>query len=416
MNITYKLFRHQKEILSSKDPILYARCGRGSGKSFIASLLAVLAMIKGERVICLGQTSQSIREVLVPEMLARLNEIIPGQFIYNKTSNKITYKKGIIYLGSYESLESIRGYTKISLAVCDEVALAPPDLFTVLAFTMRDSGRPNRIRMMSTPRPANWVTALVKEKNIPVITAKTSDNKRITAEEIELMRATCPDENTWQREFYGIECDDNSSGTIFTRDMFAINVWNKNEIYSIGIDCAGLGNDSWCICTRQGNRIEFWQKKVATEKEIVLQVDSIMRRLGEKNLAFIAVDSAYGLGVVERLQEKNLPVINVPFGSSADKSDTYANKRAEIYFKLQKYLSNEGMCKIDDDTINELMATKYILNNSNKIQLIKKDDIKLVIGKSPDHADSLALTFTNELVNNGNLVQRNREMSRKLFD
>jgi len=28
----------------------------------------------------------------------------------------------------------------------------------------------------------------------------------------------------------------------------------------------------------------------------------------------------------------------------------------------------------------------------------------------------LALTFTSELINNGNLVQRNREMSRKLFD
>ena len=30
MQIEYKLFKHQKQLLMSKEPILYARCGRGS--------------------------------------------------------------------------------------------------------------------------------------------------------------------------------------------------------------------------------------------------------------------------------------------------------------------------------------------------------------------------------------------------
>ena len=39
---------------------------------------------------------------VVEEILARLNEIIPGKYKFNQTSNKIVFGKGIIYLGSYE--------------------------------------------------------------------------------------------------------------------------------------------------------------------------------------------------------------------------------------------------------------------------------------------------------------------------
>ena len=55
MNIRYKLFRHQRELLECKDDMVYLRAGRGSGKSFIASLIAVMALLKGQRVLILAQ-------------------------------------------------------------------------------------------------------------------------------------------------------------------------------------------------------------------------------------------------------------------------------------------------------------------------------------------------------------------------
>ena len=145
MDIRIKLFPHQKKLLCSKEPVIYFRAGRGSGKSFICAFIAALSLIQGKRVICLAQTNASSREVIVPEILNHLNKIIPGQYYFNKSTGKITYKDGVIFLSSYESMESLRGFTKISLCICDEVALAPPDLFTVISFCMRGEGIEPRI-------------------------------------------------------------------------------------------------------------------------------------------------------------------------------------------------------------------------------------------------------------------------------
>ena len=92
MTVVYKLFPHRIQILMSKEPVLYARCGRGSGKSYTASMLAVMSLLKGKRTLAIAQTNQAIREVLVPEIIARLNEIIPGKFKFN------VYRRILIYI------------------------------------------------------------------------------------------------------------------------------------------------------------------------------------------------------------------------------------------------------------------------------------------------------------------------------
>lgn len=415
MDIRYKLFPHQRKLLVSREPILYARCGRGSGKSFVAALMAVLALLRGERVICMGQTSQAIREVLVPEMIARLDEIIPGKYKWNQTSNKIVYKKGIIYLGSYESLESIRGYTSISLAILDEAALAPPDIFAVLAFCMRDCGRQPIIRMMSTPRSQNWLTEFVKKNNIPIITAKTSDNLRITKEEIELMKKTCLDENTWKREFYGEEADDSTDGVLFTLDMLmramAMKATSRRG-YNIGVDCSGLGNDMNVIVVRRENEIlKIIERREATAAEMCSIIKGLTLEFGKDDLSMIYIDEAYGLDLCNRLTEYGLPARTVPFGGAASEH-VYLNQRAEMYVNAKRAIEDMGMLGMTDELMHELNATKYILNNSNKIQLIPKADIKTVLGRSPDVADAFCLTFCGPIIERKYIEQKRREQSR----
>ena len=55
-----------------------------------------------------------------------------------------------------------------------------------------------------------------------------------------------------------------------------------------------------------------------------------------------------------------------------------------------------------------MQATKYILNNNGKIQIIPKDEIKLNIGRSPDIADALALTYIQDIIPQG-LIEAERE-------
>ena len=412
MNIRFKLFHHQKRIIASTEAILYARMGRGSGKSFTASILAVLAMLRGEKVICLGQTASAVAEVLAPEILDKLNKIIPGQYSYNKSSHKFQYRNGIIYLQSYESIESIRGYTMISLAILDEAALAPPDVFTILAFCMRGEGIHPRIRMLSTPRSDNWLTRYIADNHIPVIHATTRDNKLISDEQIEIMKRTCVDENAWRREFFGEEVDDDNGGSIFTSDLFDINIGYQigGPVlgYCIGIDCSGLGTDSNIILVRSENEIlEIIDKKVATAAELASIVRGIVFTRGRGLLSHICIDEAYGLDLANRLEEMDLPVTLVPFGGTPE-NKAYANKRAELYFNLKKGIQEHGLKGITEEIRRELQATKYKLNNSNRLQLIPKDEIKLNLGRSPDYADALALSFNEPIIPREAIESMNR--------
>lgn len=404
-------------MLLSKEPILYARMGRGAGKSYTASMLAVMSLLKGKRTLAIAQTNQAIREVLVPEILARLNEIIPGKFKFNQTSNKIVFGKGIIYLGSYESLESLRGYTRISLIILDEAALAPPNIFEVVAFCMRDCDEEPKIRMMSTPRSANWLTEYVKKNKIPVITAKTSDNKRITPQEIELMKKASIDENSWRREFYGDEIDDDTAGVLFTSILLTSSpkfLRRNNDGYAIGIDCSGLGKDSNVIVVRNQNEIlEIVEKKVASNSELCSIVRGLIMTHGKGNLSHIAIDEAYGLDLHERLTDAGIIATIVPFGGKAN-NQAYANRRAEMYINLKKGIEEYGLKGITEELHRELQATKYLLNNNGKIQLIPKDEIKLNIGRSPDLADALALTYIQEIIPQG-LIESEREIQNRFM-
>lgn len=420
MEIRFKLFPHQKKMIYSKEPILYARCGRGSGKSFTASILAVLAMLAGKRVICLGQTARAVSEVLAPEILDKLNKIIPGRFVFNKSSHKFTYGKGVIYLESYEAIENIRGYTMISLAIMDEAALAPPDIFTILAFCMRGEGIHPVIRMMSTPRSDNWLTHYISENHIPVIHAITSDNKLISEEQIALMKKTCVDENSWRREFYGEEVDDENGGVIFTSALLSenesIHVGVPSIGYCIGMDCSGLGNDSNVIIVRSENEIlEIIDKTVSTAADLASVVRGIVMARGRDKLSHICIDEAYGLDVGNRLEEMGLPVYLIPFGGVPD-NKAYANKRAELYFNLKKGIEENGLFGMTEEIHRELKATKYKLNNSNRIQIIPKDEIKLNLGRSPDFADALALSYDRPIIPIEAFESRSRRQAQFMRD
>lgn len=415
----YKLLPHQKKFVISKAPTTVMLCGRGAGKSYAASIVATLNLLQQKRIIVFAQNYKALKENLLQEIRRRLDEVIPGQYHYDGSMQKITYRNGVIYGLSYENEDACRGFTEISTAILDEVALSSPSLLSVMTFCMRGKDISPKIYMMSTPKAGGWFNTYIKNNSdkIDIIRATTLDNKFITPEQIELMKQSTPDENLLKQELYGELVDDATQGALFTKNLFDVNIWNKNELYSIGIDCAGLGTDSWCICRREGNRItDIFEKRICDEHEIVHYVDTLVAKYDRKKLCHISVDTAYGLGVIERLREKKYPVIAVPFGSAAKESQVYANKRTELYFNAYKYLAEEGIVGINEELQNELEATRYIMNNSNKIILIPKEEIKLTLGRSPDVADAFALTFAEPLVNTSVVRERAENLRSKLFD
>lgn len=408
MNVHVKLLKHQMELMQCNDDMVYLQCGRGAGKSYIASLMAVLAMLQGQRVICLGPSYRQVTEVLFTECLNRLYEILPPEeFEVHKVSMKICYKNGIIYFASYENVDNLRGFTKISLAICDEIALASPELMNVLSFCQRDTGGKTRQIWLSTPRSLSWVTTYVKENNVKVISATTRDNPRISEQEIELMRKSCISETAWQREFYGIPVDDENSGAIFTDSLLEPAPINGTCV-TIGIDCSGLGKDCNCLILRKGNHIEKLERiGVSTAKDLFAIVKTWIHEYGASNISGINIDQAFGLGLYELLMDSDYKsLVNlVPFGG-APEDKAYLNVRAEIYLRAKRYIMDHGISGLDEKLKEELKTTRYIMTNHDRIQLIPKEDIRLILKRSPDSADAFALSFYTDDQPRGLLLER----------
>lgn len=105
--VTYKLLPHQKKFLVSDKPTVVLNCGRSSGKSYIASLIAALKVEQGNKILVWAQTYKALSENLMTEIVNRLNEI-GAKYNYNTSKQKITCGKGTIYGLSYENIETCR--------------------------------------------------------------------------------------------------------------------------------------------------------------------------------------------------------------------------------------------------------------------------------------------------------------------
>jgi hypothetical protein len=170
------------------------------------------------------------------------------------------------------------------------------------------------------------------------------------------------------------------------------------------------------IVVRRGNEIvKIVEKRQATASEMCSIIKGITVEFGKENLSMVYIDAAYGLDLCERLTEYGLQATTVSFGAAANESTVYLNQRAEMYCNARREMDDMGLIGLTEELKHELNATKYILNNSNKIQLIPKADIKVVLGRSPDLADALALTYCGPIIEK-KVIERKRQYQSQFLE
>ncbi len=167
----------------------------------------------------------------------------------------------------------------------------------------------------------------------------------------------------------------------------------EGAISVMGVDVARFGDDDTVITHRQGLCCHPQIKLHGlSTMEVASAVAAHYWKI--KPDAIIVDAGAMGAGVIDRLRQMGMPnVFEINFGGSAIDSDRYANIRAEIYFKTLEWLKAGGAIPNDTDLKSELTVTEYKYTSAGKIILQPKEHIKELTGRSPDRADSLALTF-----------------------
>lgn len=170
-----------------------------------------------------------------------------------------------------------------------------------------------------------------------------------------------------------------------------------NRTAVVGVDVARFGDDQSVIRTRIGRDartiepLRFRELDTMQLASRVVEHVGLLRNAGYRVTVFVD-GGGVGGGVVDRLRQLGIDVIEVQFGAKADDQRKYANKRAEMWGRLREWLEI-GCLEQDEDVAIDLTSVEYGFNIRDQVQLEKKEDMKKRGLSSPDDGDALALTF-----------------------
>jgi hypothetical protein len=179
----------------------------------------------------------------------------------------------------------------------------------------------------------------------------------------------------------------------------------------IAVDVARFGDDQSVIGFRRGRdaRTIDWQTYRGVDTMQLASYVAEAVRTHQADAVFVD-GGGVGGGVVDRLRQLHVPVIEVNFGSKAEDA-RFQNKRAEMWGNMREWLDG-GAIPTNNELVDDLIGVEYGFTPSNKIQLEKKEDMKKRGLASPDLGDALALTFAYPVAPKGMNKHRN-EMATK---
>ena len=322
----------------------------------------------------------------------------------NESELSITYPNGSTFrLFGGDNPDALRGMF-FDEVVVDEVAQIRPELWTeIIRPALAD--RKGKCIFCGTPKGVNLFSQIYDQalklqnegdKDWKAMVYSVYETKAIDPDELESLKKEMS-QNEFRQEFlcdFAAASDDSLIPIDVVRQ--AKSRYYSPEEYNfapivMGVDVARFGSDSSVIQLRQGlNAMEPIVYRGLNNMELA---DRVAFHIDEHRPEAVFIDSGAGAGVIDRLRQLRYTVVEVPFGGQANKPDLYANRRIEMWDACREWLVSGG--KLPNNVVLEadLCAPTYGWNPSGKKILESKDRIKERIGRSPDLADALCLTF-----------------------
>lgn len=181
-----------------------------------------------------------------------------------------------------------------------------------------------------------------------------------------------------------------------------------------GVDVARYGDDSCVITRRQG--LVCYEPQVYRDIDNMTFAAYLMREIDKHRPDAVFVDAGRGEGVIDRCRQMGYDVTEVNFGSRALNPERYINKRVEMWDEMHEWIKSGGALPNVPELKSELVVPEYSFDTANRMKLSSKEEIKEIMGKSPDIADSLALTFAYPVQPKGFISGTRRAMCNVDFD
>lgn len=218
------------------------------------------------------------------------------------------------------------------------------------------------------------------------------------------------DKNSKERLLYGNwEYDDDPAALISYEkilDCFTNSFVASGEKY-ITADIARLGSDKIVICVWDGFRVEeiksFTKERLSTTGEII---EGLRHKYQIPKSNVICDEDGVGGGIVDFMGYKgfvnNSKPLQNPERYGVD--ENYNHLKSQCYFRLADRINKGGVyIKVDEsqvksDIIQELEQVKqHNMDKDGKRQVLPKDKVKELIGRSPDYSDAIMMREYFEL-------------------
>jgi hypothetical protein len=157
-----------------------------------------------------------------------------------------------------------------------------------------------------------------------------------------------------------------------------------------GVDVGG-GGDKSVICLRQGgNVLKFLYNNSKNLMEVADWVVSVML---QNNVACAFVDTVgIGQGVFDRLIQLRMNARPADSRAKAMREELYYNKRSEMYMVTREKFENGTISFLEENEDIVVQGAAITYKPEEKCKVMRKDEIRKIIGESPDDFDALVLS------------------------
>jgi hypothetical protein len=388
--------------MQSGTEVTVLSCGRGTGKTACISLIAIMGLLKQEKVLIVAPTFRQAKRDNFDSICRFLYEM-GISFLCNAVDLKVKYGRGeITVLSSFSATqETFRGATSISKLIFDEAGSQNHSAYALAVPTMRDlKGATPKIYIIGTPPyfQDHWMAQAAMREDATVIYGSAYDNPFVERGYIERMEREYKGfpQDFKDREIYGKMVFDIDLSSMFNDFKIVIGEFKYNAPIVAGLDIAGRGSDLTCLAVSQGKQC------IAIETQKTVNGEAlrgwVIQKQKQYNFDVLRYDST-GFGHLLSFPGMKAKVVPVDFGGSG--GIRFAKTRGLIYHKLAQkeiiYMPQALYNTHGKLAEAELKATRYRFGEGRLINIIQKEKIKELIGRSPDRADALALSFSHEI-------------------
>ena len=347
---------------------------------------------------------------------------IPG-VVVNESDLSIVLPNGArIRIFGADNPDALRGLY-FDGVVLDEVAQMKPEMWgEIVRPALAD--RKGWTLFIGTPKGINLFSELYERarrseaegnKDWTALCFRVDETGAIDAEEVERLRRELS-ANAWRQEMlcdFTAASDDVLIPIDLATDAAARQHYRPADIAHspiiIGMDVARFGSDATVIFRRQG--LVAFPPLVMREVDNMAAADRLAYEITQYSPAAVFIDAGQGQGVIDRARQLGHRVSEVYFGGRAMRHDIYTNRRVEMWTGLRDWLNAGGSIPDDTTLKSDISTPTYMYDAAGRMALESKDKIKARLGRSPDFADALALTFAAPVAVGGGNAPRKAKTS-----